>query len=277
MILEAVLAAGLLLAVPTAEAGGVEEPDPAPTPESSDPAGEPGSDPLSPYRVRFDMLVDRTIGTASVPVAFNWRRSTVHVAAHGTFLVELNNFNTLRAGATVRLPTRKTLVELGISGVEVWDTESSERLALTPYRQPGRPDRLELDVLIGLPLAEGVVTASPRLFPATQLVFNAYVGLRYSVYPTGWPGMKPGEVVGAILNPGLTRREVRNLEGARLDAMEVDPQRYGLMAGVGNDLYFSQGVFVSPRMLFAVPLLAPATESRLIMQVDLGLLVGVAF
>ncbi|MFT4623604.1 MAG: hypothetical protein ACI8PZ_002260 [Myxococcota bacterium] len=240
-------------------------------------AEPPPEDPLSEHRVRFDMLVDRTIGTASSPVAFNWRRTKVQVAATGSFLVELNNFNTLRAGAVVRLPTRKTIVELGLSGVEVWNTQSSRLLALTPYRQPGRPDRMELDVLVGLPLAEGVVTASPRVFPAVQLVVNAYVGVRYSLYPSGWGGMTPGQVFGAILNPGLTDIEIRNLEGARLDAMEVDRLRYGIMAGLGNDLYFEQGLFVSPRMLFSVPLLAPAVGSQLIMQVDLSLAVGVAF
>ena len=250
-----------------------------PTPEEADAptVDVPEEDPLSAYRVRFDVLVDRTIGTASQPVVFNWRRSTVHAAATGSFLVELNTFNSMRAGGMVRLPGQRSIVELGLSWAEVWDSQSSRQLAYTPYRQPGRPDRLDLDVMVGLPLAEGVVTAAPRLFPATQLVLNGYVGLRYGLYPTGWGGMTPGQVVGAIFNPVMTEIELDNLESARLDAMEVDPQRYGFMAGLGNDIYFEQGFFVSPRLLLSLPLLAPATQTRLVMTADASVVIGMAF
>jgi hypothetical protein len=232
---------------------------------------------LSPHRLRFDVLVDRTIGTASTPVAFNWRRTQVQVAATGSFLVELNAFNSMRAGAMVRLPSERTLVEVGLSWAEVWDSSSSQLLALTPYRQAGRPDRLELDVNLALPLAEGVVTSAPRLFPAVQLVFNGYVGVRYGLYPTGWAGMTPGEVVGAIFNPALTKIELDNLQDARLDAMEVDPHRYGFMVGLGNDIYFEQGLFISPRIMMSLPLLAPATGTSLVIHADASMVIGVAF
>jgi hypothetical protein len=75
----------------------------------------------------------------------------------------------------------------------------------------------------------------------------------------------------------MTQDEIDNLESRRLDAMQVDTARYSLMAGVGNDLYLSQGVFLSPRVMFAVPLFAPVTESDLRLWADFSLVLGVAF
>ncbi len=233
--------------------------------------------PLSPYRTRFDDLAERTIGTASKSVAFNWRRTDVQIAASSSFLFELNNFNSWRGGARVRVPTEGSILEFGANYVRVWDSPSSELLALTPYRQPGRPDRVELDFTFGYPLAEGVVTTAPKFFPAVQLVFNAYAEFRYLVHPTGWPNLRPGEVVTALLSPRLSQDEIDNLDRARLDAMQVDPGRYGILLGFGNDLYFEQGVFISPRLMVAVPLLAPATETDLLVWADFTLAVGMAF
>ncbi|MEZ4316666.1 MAG: hypothetical protein R3F61_04160 [Myxococcota bacterium] len=248
---------------------------PSETPDGSPlPATE---DPLSPYRTKFDVLTERTIGTASKPVVFDWRRTTAHVAVTGDFLFELNNFNSLRAGGMVRVPTAGMVVEIGASYARVWDTPSSRLLALTPYRQPGRPNRIDLDIAVALPLAEGVITASPRFFPAAQLVFDVYAGFRYSIYPTGWGGMRPGRVLSAIFSPSLTEKEIENLDDARLDAMQVDPGRYGLMVGFGNDLYFEQGFFVSPRVMLSLPILAPASGTELYFWADVTLAVGMAF
>lgn len=246
-------------------------------PVEAEPALVPDEDVLSRYRARFDVLADRTIGTTSRPVEFNWRRTTAHVALTGSYLVELNNFNSMRAGALLRVPTGGALVELGVSYAGVWDSPSSRLLALTPYRQPGHPQRLEIDAAVGFPLAEGVVTTFPRFFPAVQMVFSAYGGLRYVLYPPGFARMKPGEVLGAIVAPRLSEAEIDNLEHARLDAMEVDSGRYGFLVGFGNDLYFESGFFVSPRLLIAVPLLEPATETELLVWADLSLAVGLAF
>lgn len=240
------------------------------------PPAEAEEDPLSPYRVRFDVLAGRTIGTTSRPVAFNWRRTHVQLGAIGSYLVELNNFNSMRAGALVRLPSRTTVVEIGLAYAGVWDSPSSEALAYTPYRQPGRPDRLDLDVAVGLPLAEGVVTVAPRFFPAVEMVFVAYGGVRYHLYPTAFGGLRPGQVAGALIGPRLSDAEIENLDGARLDAMQIDRGRYGLLAGFGNDLYFKSGVFLSPRLLIAAPLLAPASETELLLWADLSLAIGVA-
>ncbi|MEO0601431.1 MAG: hypothetical protein AAF211_08350, partial [Myxococcota bacterium] len=129
-------------------------------PASSSEAAEEETpeDPLSRYRVPFRVLANRTIGTTSVPVAFDWRRNKVHIAGTGSFLFELNTFNSARVGGLVRFPGPRTLLELGVSYVRTWNSESSRQLALTPFRQPGRPSRLELDVGVSVPLAEGVVT-----------------------------------------------------------------------------------------------------------------------
>ncbi len=222
------------------------------------------------------MIAERAIGTTSKPVEFNWRRTKVQVAAVGNHLFELNNFNSLRAGGMARVPTNGFIFELGLSYVWVWDTPSSELLALTPYRQPGRPNRLEFDFTVGVPLAEGVVTTYPRFFPAVELVFNAYAGLRYLIYPTGFAGLRGRDLAGALFSPTMTETELDNLDDARLDAMQIDSGRYGLMAGFGNDIYFKQGVFISPRLMLAVPILAPATETDLLFWADLSLVVGVA-
>ncbi len=243
---------------------------------AADPPPAEGDDPLPPHRIPLAELVDRTIGTASKPTAFNWRRTTAQVAVTGDQLFELNNFNSLRAGAMGRFPTGGVIVELGVSYARTWDTPSSELLALTPYRQPGRPDRMEVDFTLGLPIAEGVVTVAPRFFPSLQMVFNAYAGLRYSLYPDAFGGMKPGEVFGAVLSPTLTQAELDNLEARRLDAMQVDAGRYGVMVGLGNDLYFKQGLFLSPRAMFSLPILAPVTETDLLLWGDVSLAIGIA-
>ncbi|NCG20616.1 MAG: hypothetical protein GWP91_16525 [Rhodobacterales bacterium] len=277
MIRSALFLAAVLGATP---AFAQSESDPATGPEVGPEVGpdlDDSEDPLSPYRTRLDVLAERTIGTVSRPVAFNWRRTNVHIAAFGSFPFELNNFNTLRAGGMVRLPSEKTLVELGLSYVEVWDTPSSRLLALTPYRQPGRPNRLELDVTLAYPLAEGVVTTAPRIFPAVEMVFNGYADLRYIIYPTGFARMTPGKVAGALFLPALSDEEVDNLEDSRLDAMQTDRGRYGVLVGFGNDIYFEQGLFVSPRFLFAVPIMAPASLTELYFWADFNLAIGMAF
>ncbi len=231
---------------------------------------------LSRHRTPFGVLAKRTVGTASRPVAFNWRRTNVHLAATGDHLFELNNFNSLRAGGMARVPGQNMLTEIGLGWVWAWDTPSSELLAYTPYRQPGRPSRVELDLGVAIPFAEGLVTTYPRWFPAVELVFNVYAGFRYLFYPRSFGGMKAREVMGALFAPMLTQTELDNLEDRRLDAMAVDTGRYGLMVGFGDDIYFAQGFFISPRVMLSLPLLAPATGTELLLWGDLSLVVGVA-
>lgn len=244
--------------------------------EAAGDADDEADDPLSRHRTPFAELAERTIGTASQPVEFNWRRTTVHAAATGGQLYELNNFNSLRVGAMARFPSGGMIAELGLGYVRTWDTPSSDMLALTPYRQPGRPDRMEIDINVGIPLAEGVVTVAPRIFPSLELVLNGYVGFRYLLYPDAFAGMKAGTVFSSIFAPSLTPDEIANLDDRRLDAMQVDPGRYGLMIGIGNDLYFKQGIFLSPRAMFSLPILAPVTKTELLLCGEFSLAIGVA-
>ncbi len=264
------------------EAGEDAEETDASDEDSDDASGEeqvgpePLEDPLSRYRTPFGVLAERTIGTASRPVEFNWRRSRVHLGATGSHVFELNTFNSLRAGGMVRWPGRNLLYEVDVNYVWAWDSIASRKLALTPYRQPGRPSRLELDFNVGIPLAEGIVTTRPRWFPAAEMVFSAYGGMRYLFYTQGYRGMRVGQIAGAVLSPVLTDAEVDNLEYARLDAMQVDRGRYTTMVGLGNDIYFKQGVFISPRVMVAIPIFAGADGTSLYFWGDFTLVVGVA-
>lgn len=250
--------------------------EPVPTREV-DPYDGEVTDVISKFNVPLNPLTERTIGAASKPVAFNWRRARVQVGVTGSFLMELNNFDSARGGLIARFPLGGPIFELSTTWVGVWNTPSSELLALTPYRQPGRPSRLEVDLTVGYPIAEGVVTTFPRFIPALQLVFNFYTGLRYLIYPTGWVGMRTGEVAGAIFSPGLSEKEIDNLDSERLASMRVDPGRYGLMMGLGNDIYVKSGFFVSPRLMIAVPILKPASGTELGFWGDLSLAIGHSF
>lgn len=267
MILEAAIIAGALGWTGTVWAAS----DDAPAPESTE------DDPLSPYRTPFRVLTERTIGVASQPVEFDWRRTRAQVAVTGHQLFELNNYDSLRVGLLGRFPVERYLLEAGVGYVFVGDTPSSGRLALTPYRQPGRPARLELDFMFGLPLAEGVVTTAPRWFPAVELVLMAYVGVRYAVYPGVLQGLTVREGTAAVLSPRMSDPELANLEERRLPGMQIDRARYGPMVAIGNDVYFTQGLFLSPRFTLAVPLLAAATESELRWWGDATVAVGMAF
>lgn len=247
-----------------------------PAPDAPPAVPDPEDDDLSRYRLPFQVLMDRAIGTTSTAVEFDWRKTKLQVGGAAGVVTEFNNFQSARGGAAVRLPAGGALAEVGVSWTDVWATPSSELLALTPYRQPGRPSRIDVDLGASLPLAEGVVTARPRWFPAVQVVFSAIAGVRYSVYPTGWAGLAPGAVAEALVAPSLSDAEVDNLEAARLGGMEVDRGRYGLVAGIGNELYFKRRLFLSPRVVLAVPLLAPASQTELLFWTDLSVAFGIA-
>ena len=243
-------------------------------PGAAPPAEEP--DALSRYRTPFPVLTERVIGTASRLIEFDWRRTKVHLGGAGAQPFELNNFNSARAGALARFPSNNLLYEVGVGWVWVWDSPSSELLALTPYRQAGRPRRIALDFNVGIPLAEGAVTTAPRWFPVVELVFSAYAGLRYAWYPGGTQGLRVRDRVAAVVNPTVSRAERDNLDPARLDAMQVDPARYTTMVGFGNDIYFRQGVFVNPRASLAVPVLGPISGSDLTWWGEFSLSIGLA-
>lgn len=231
---------------------------------------------IEQYRTPFDVLTEKTLGSTSRPIRFDWRRTIIQAAANVSHLAELNNFNSIRKGCLLRFPSNEMLFEIGLNYVWVWNSESTKSLALTPYRQPARPKRLELDFGIGYPLAEGIVTAWPKFFPAIEMVFNAYGDLRYFIYPSGFSNLSYTDVAKAIINPKLTNQELTNLEDERLNAMQIDTARVELLTGLGTDFYFQTGFFISSRVLLAVPLLSPMSGSKLLFWYDFSLSFGFA-
>ncbi len=254
--------------------------------EVSDEPSEPSEVPSLPrlpdtaierHRTPFDTLMESAIGRTSKRLRYDWRKATAEVGLSGSLPAELNNFDSLRAGVFGRFPVGGLLLGLEAAYVWVSGSESTERLALTPYRQPARPERIELDLTLAYPLAEGVVTAFPSWFPSAHLVLQSHVDLRYLLYPGAFDGFTFTETIEALVAGSLSDREINNLEDIRLPAMQIDRARYGFLAGLGADLYFGSGVFVSHKVLVAVPLFAAATESELYFALELHLLTGMSF
>lgn len=229
---------------------------------------------LSRYRTPFEVLTERAIGTTARRVRYDWRKSPLQLGAHFGVPAELNNYDSLRAGGQLRLPSGDLLWTLDLSYVWVRESQSSRLLALTPYRQPGRPNRWELDFGVSYPLAEGIMTATHSFVPPTELVFNLLGQFRYLVYPKGFRDLSWTETFGALVAPRLSDKERSNLDAIRLPGMRVDPARYGMLTGLGTDLYFQSGVFISVETLITIPLLAVATNTKMLFGLELDLSVG---
>lgn len=230
----------------TPEQPGKEEP---PTEEA-----QAEDETLERYRTPFEVLNERMIGVASRAVRFDWRKRRLGVGLIGSQLLELNNFSSARFGGFVRKPMGSFMGELAITRVLTWGSDSTDKLALTPYRQAGRPSRIELDVNVGYPLAEGVATSRPGFFPATELVFSANAGFRYAYYPGALSGASFGEVARSLIAPRLSEKEQANLESKLPPGMQIDAGRYNLLAGLGLDVYFQTGGFFTPRAMVALPI-----------------------
>ena len=114
-------------------------------------------------------------------------------------------------------------------------------------------NRLELDVNVGYPLAEGVATSRPGFFPATELVFSARGGLRYLHYPGALSDVRFRRAVGLLFSPTISPDELEYLDTRRPGAMQVDRARYNVVVGISADLYFRAGGYVSPRAMVALP------------------------
>jgi hypothetical protein len=237
-------------------------------------AGEVADVSLERYRTSVETLTERMIGSASKSVRFDWRKSRVAFGVVGSELLERNNFSSARVGVFGRMPIGGGMGELAITRAFTWGSDSTELLGLTPYRQAARPSRFELDVNFGYPVAEGVVTAWPGFFPATELVFSLDAGFRYLVYPSGFRDATFSEVMKSLLAPRLSQRELDQLEESRLAGMQIDPARYGFMAGASLDVYLQNGLFATPRVLVAVPLLAPLNDGGLGWWWELSLSLG---
>lgn len=231
---------------------------------------------LSRYRTAFEVLTERAIGSTARRVRYDWRRSSVQLGAHFGVPAELNNYDSLRAGGQIRLPNGNLLLSLDLSYVWVRESRSSRFLALTPYRQPGRPSRWELDFGLSYPLAEGIMTASLGFVPPTELVFSILGQLRYFVYPRGYRDLTWGETFLSIVAPRLSNKERNNLEKEQLPGMALDPARFGVLTGLGTDLYFQSGAFISVETLVAIPLLSGATDTQMLFGLELDVSVGVS-
>ncbi|MDX2020577.1 MAG: hypothetical protein SF187_10070 [Deltaproteobacteria bacterium] len=214
---------------------------------------------IEKHRVPFDtlsqrLLSERSIGVASRAVRFDWRQKSVGVGLIGSQLFELNNFKSARYGLFARMPLSGWMGELSITRVQTWGSPSSDKLALTPYRQLGRPSRFELDASLAIPLVEGVGTARPGFMPSTQLVLSAVGCLRYLFYPEVLDGASVTQVARSFIAPRLSSRELRELEDARLGGMQIDRGRFNALAGLNLDIYFGSGGFVTWRSLVALPI-----------------------
>jgi hypothetical protein len=228
-------------------------------------------------RSTVDALIERAVGKTSRAVRYDWRRGTAQVGIIGALPIELNNFDALRAGIFGRLPTDYLMLELALSYVWVSGSTATESLALTPYRQPARPSHFELDISVGVPLAEGVITPMPGALPAAQLVLKGEGQLRSLMYPGSLAGFDFLEGARAVVRRKLTEEEIANLEDARLPGMQIDPARYSMWGGFSTDIYFASGFFFSQKVLVAIPLLAGPTDTELFFGFELSLSTGFAF
>jgi hypothetical protein len=226
------------------------------------------------YRTPFEALTERPVGEASRAVRFDWRRSLVGFGVLGSSLVELNNYSSFRLGGYVRKALGNVMLDAAVTYVFVTGSDATNKLALTPYRQFGRPNRLEVDINVGYAIAEGVITSRPGLIPAAQLVLTANAGVRYLFYPGGLAGVPALDVAGALFAPRITDAELTNIEKKRNPAMQVDRARYGVLAGFTLDLYFRPGIAVSPRVLMAIPVFAGMDGAGLGWWWELSLGVG---
>src|SRR5690606_12971756 len=75
------------------------------------------------YRLPVDQLAEHFLGSTARPVRFDWRRSPVMLAVHGSELIERNNFGSFRLGGLVRKAFDSWLLEGGASWVFVSPTE----------------------------------------------------------------------------------------------------------------------------------------------------------
>ena len=284
-----VLVAAALLGAGTAVAGVTDAPAPASAPAPA-PAAEATPEPrrtangdvidestLQSHRTFFEALSERLVGVASRAVRYDWRKATVEVAVTGSQLLELNNFNSTRAGLALRAPLSGLMIEFAFTYVYTWGSVASEQLSRTPYRQPGRPSRFEADLILGYPLAEGVTTPRFGFVPPTQLVFLVNAGLRYRYYPHELDNMPANEAIGQFFAPKLSDKEVANLEYLRLPGMQIDRSRYDVLAGFSLAVYFQNGAFIAPRLMFAPPVLSGLSGSSMTFWWDLTLSLGWSF
>lgn len=285
----ALLAPAALLLL-CARAGAQEAPatQPSSAPASEEPPQEgPG---LEAFRVPVDELTEHFLGSTARPVRVDWRRSLVLVGVSGSELIERNNFGAYRLGGFARHAFGDMMLEAGATYVWVLETESSQILERTPYKQAGRPARVELEANVSYPLFEGVVTPLIDLLPPSEMVLSATGGGRYLFYPevvvgdrdwgrlTTWNDLSTWTDLGGSLGTGqLPEEDLVRLEQSAPGAMSVDPAILHPLVGLTADAYYQPGLFVSARAMLALPLIAAVTGTRLGFWWELSLAAGWAF
>lgn len=231
---------------------------------------------LNERRTAFNALTEHALGTASRAVRFDWRRTTIGFGVSSSLLLELNNFSSARVGGFARFPAGSFMFEVAVTRVVTWSSWSSELLALTPYRQVGRPSRVELDINVGYPLFEGVATGRARFLPPTEFVISLTAGLRYLYYPGSLSHLTAGQVAVFLFNPVISDAEALNLEEALVPSMQLDRARYQLLVGLTTDVYFQPGLFVTPRVMLGLPLITGGGRLGISLWWELSLLAGYA-
>jgi hypothetical protein len=239
---------------------------------------------LPTTRTPLPLLQERFVGVASRATRFDWRATTGMVGLVGSELIERNNFASVRLGVLGRKAVGDLVVEGALTWADSFPTTSSSLIALTPYRQAGRPARAELEMNVAYPLAEAVTTASPWFVPPAEVVVSAVGGARYLLYPQLFFAERPQsdlpvglDTAASVVSPVLTDGDVLVLEEFAAPGMAIDRARVQVLVGVNTDVYFRPGVFVSPRALLAVPLLAPFSSTSLGWWWEMSAVVGYAW
>jgi len=266
----------LALALSTgARADGPPAPPGADTAPSAAPVTD--GDVVARSRTPVQALTEHFVGSTSRAVRFDWRRSPVMVGVTAGEVVEKNNFSAQRYGLLGRKAFSDLILEVGVQLYLSDDTPSSELLALTPYRQAGRPAHLELDVNVGYAIAEGVVTPLAAFMPPAEVALVALGGVRYLGYWQTFPDRPIQDIGLSLASPQLSQIELERLDNDAPEAMAIDAARLHALVGLGVDTYLQPGLWASPRAMLAVPVLVPVTNTSLGFFWELTLVMGWAF
>lgn len=256
----------------------VASPSPSTAPGTTSPHAEQAdTTTLEAQRLPMRGLPEHFLGSTARAVRFDWRRANAIPLLQVADLVERNNFQQVQANIGVRKAFGDILVEGAVGFFWSNDTTSSLLLAQTPFRQAGRPSHFALDVNVGYPIAEGVVTPVVSWAPPAELVLVAWAGVRYSAFAETFTGGRPLQDIGLdLVAPRLSAIELDRLDSASPDAMQIDTARLQTPVGLSLDVYLQPGVLISPRAMLSIPVLAPVTGTQLGFFWELGLSVGYA-
>jgi hypothetical protein len=283
LILE-LLAIVALLAAPDAAPAGAKaaaaEADTKPPDTKPEAVGVPSpekDESIERYRTPLDALTERMIGAASRAARYDWRNQTFSFGVTGGTLLELNNFQSDRIGGFVRTAISSLMVELMVTGALTQGTGSTYLLSLTPYRQAARPDHVEVDLNLGLPLLEGVTTPRWGWVPVMELVVFLELDLRYRYFPGAIANMSTGDSFKAVFWPQMSDTELNNLEPRRLPGMRIDRAKYDALAGLVFEAQFQNGIFFAPRVMICPPVMNGFTGSSLAWWWDISASLGWGF